>query len=56
MARLYRFTIRFVSLNIKFKLGIKPASVFLQEVVFFARELVNHMHGAFDVVVGECKL
>ena len=43
-------------LYIKFEFGIKPAGVFLQEVVFFAREVVNHVHGAFDVVVGEGKL
>ncbi len=43
-------------LYVKFEFGIKPACVFLQEVIFFARLVVNHVHGAFDVVVSECKL
>ena len=43
-------------LYIKFEFGIKPSCVFLQEVIFLARLVINDMHCAFDVVVSECKL
>ena len=46
----------YVFLYVKFEFGIEPAGIFLQEVIFFAREFVNNVHGAFDVVVSECKL
>ena len=52
-----KICVRFVSeSHIKLELGIKPAGVFLQEVIFFACEVVDDMHCAFDVVVSECKL
>ena len=45
-----------LALNVKLELGIEPAGVLLQQVVFFSCKMIDDVHSAFDVVVSECKL
>ena len=46
----------FQILHIQLELGIEPACVFFQQIVFLTGEMVNDVDSATNVVVGKSKL